>query len=90
MKARSLLKLVSAALLAGAIAQELKKPADERTWHGHVAGFVPYDFRPPTLDRLRRAYWNPGDSKILTERVFGVGWAVNVGRLVRLAKERVA
>jgi len=39
---------------------------------------------------LRRAYWNPGDSTILTERVFGVGWAVNLGRLVRLAKDRVA
>jgi len=31
-------------LTLAAVAQELGKPEDQRTWHGKVAG-VPYDFR---------------------------------------------
>ena len=61
-----------------ALYQELKKPAEERTWHGKVAGVVPYDFRVPTVERLRAAYWDPSSDTVFTERVFGVGWAVNI------------
>jgi len=61
-----------------AIYQELRKPDAERTWHGKVAGVVPYDFRVPTLDRLRTAYWDPDTDQVFTDRVFGVGWAVNL------------
>jgi hypothetical protein len=70
----------------GAVYQELKKPDAERTWHGKVAGVVPYDFRLPTLERLREAYWNPESDQIFSERVFGVGWAVNIP----VAAQRVA
>jgi hypothetical protein len=62
----------------GALYQELKKPDAERTWNGKVAGVVPYDFRLPTFERLREAYWNPESDQIFSERVFGVGWAVNI------------
>jgi hypothetical protein len=61
-----------------ALYQELRKPEAERTWHGKVAGVVPYDFRVPTLDRLRSAYWDPSSDVVFTDRVFGVGWAVNL------------
>ena len=61
-----------------AVYQELRKPEAERTWHGKVAGIVPYDFRVPTLDRLRSAYWDPESDVVFTDRVFGVGWAVNL------------
>jgi hypothetical protein len=61
-----------------ALYQELRKPEAERTWHGKVAGVVPYDFRLPTIDRLRAAYWNPESDVVFTDRVFGVGWAVNL------------
>ncbi len=61
-----------------AIYQELRKPDAERTWHGKVAGVVPYDFRVPTIDRLRAAYWDPDTDQVFTDRVFGVGWAVNL------------
>ena len=61
-----------------ALYQELRKPDAERTWHGKVAGVVPYDFRVPTIERLRAAYWDPESDVIFTERVFGVGWAVNL------------
>ena len=62
----------------GALYQELKKPDAERTWNGKVVGVVPYDFRLPTFERLRAAYWNPESDQIFSERVFGVGWAVNI------------
>jgi hypothetical protein len=63
-----------------AVVQELRKPAEERTWHGKVADFVPYDFRMPTIDRFRETYWNPG-GPILSGKVWGVGWAPNFGAL---------
>jgi len=73
----NLLKIAAAALLVAALYQELKKPPEEREWHGKVANFVPYEFRPPTLERLRERLWNPEDHRIFTEHVFGVGWAIN-------------
>lgn len=81
-----LLRLVrTAAWLAlfGAIYQELKKPPDERTWHGKVLGVVPYDFRVPTLENLRRAYWDPDRDEVFSEHVFGVGWAINIPVAIR-------
>jgi hypothetical protein len=67
-------------LAVAAVATELVKPADERTWHGRVLGAVPYDFRPPTWKRIREAYWNPQSDRLFSDRVFGVGWAVNLYR----------
>lgn len=61
-----------------AIVGELRKPAAERTWHGKVADFVPYDFRMPTAERLRETYWNP-EGPIISSKLWGVGWALNVG-----------
>jgi hypothetical protein len=82
--------LIGAALVAAAVAQELRKPSSERTWHGRLAGFVPYDFRPPTVERFKDAWWNPSDPRIFTDRVFGVGWSVNLGRVVKMTREAVA
>jgi hypothetical protein len=62
----------------GALYQELRKPDAERTWHGKVAGVIPYDFRLPTVERLRKAYWDPESDVIFSDHVFGVGWAVNI------------
>jgi hypothetical protein len=75
------LRLLGVGLIVAAVAKELAKPKAERTWTGHVLGFVPYDFRVPTLRRVRDAYWNPNDDRLFTERVLGVGWAVNFYRL---------
>jgi len=74
--------LAWAALIA-AIYQELRKPPAERTWHGKVGGVIPYDFRVPTVDRFRSAYWDPASDRVFSDRVFGVGWAVNVPVLIR-------
>ncbi|CAN5591404.1 hypothetical protein BH24ACT26_BH24ACT26_15470 [soil metagenome] len=85
-KRRSLARVVGWGLVAAAVSQELRKPAGERTWHGRVAAFVPYDFRVPTIERIRSSWWNPNDERIFTDQVFGVGWAVNLGRIARLTQ----
>lgn len=87
----NILKIAAVALVAAAVYQELKKPPGERDWHGKIADFIPYDFRPPTVERFRERFWNPDDPRILTEHAFGVGWAVNfyalLDRLQTLKKE---
>jgi len=71
--------------IVGAIAvvQELSKPPEERTWHGKVAGLLPYDLRRPTIERFREASWNP-DGPILSSKAWGFGWAPNLGAIKRL------
>lgn len=83
---RNLWRLVLFIIGAAAIAQELRKPASERTWHGKVADFVPYDFRKPTLERFREAYWNEA-GPILSPRAFGVGWVPNFGAMKRVLND---
>lgn len=78
-----LLRMAVVGAVAGALYIELRKPPAERTWHGKLAGFVPYDFRLPSLEQLRSAYWNPRSPKVFTDRPLGVGWAVNIPTLLR-------
>ena len=49
--------------------------------HGTFLGIVPYDFRGPTLARLKERMWNPDDERIITPRDFGIGWTLNLYRL---------
>lgn len=85
-KLRRLLKVAAVALLVGAIREEMNKPESERTGYGEVAGVVPYDFRPPTFQRLRESLWNPDDERLITPHPWGVGWTVNLGRALRILK----
>lgn len=39
---------------------------------------VPFEFRRPTVQRIRSRWWNPDDESIFTPHVFGVGWSINV------------
>ncbi len=75
-------------LVVAAVVQELRKDPDEREWHGTVFGFVPYDLRPPTVERVKSAMWSPDDPRLLKPHAFGVGWTLNVGRLVRLIRDQ--
>ncbi|MBU1493213.1 MAG: hypothetical protein KKE89_05895 [Actinobacteria bacterium] len=68
---------------AVAIVQELRKPPEERTWHGKVADLVPYDLRKPTMERFRDTYWNP-DGPLVSSKAWGVGWAPNLAAVKRL------
>jgi hypothetical protein len=81
-----LLRAAALFLTMAAVAQELSKPEGQRTWHGRVAG-VPYDFRMPTPHRFRDAYWNPNDERLFTDRVVGIGWAINFAQVVARLRE---
>ena len=65
-------------LVALAVRDQLRLPPEERTWHGQIGGVIPYDFRRPTLERMRAAFWNKETSQILVPQPFGVGWTVNL------------
>ena len=81
--AKNLWRFLLIAIGVFAVVQELRKPANERTWHGKVGGFVPYDFRKPTIERFRESYWNDA-GPILSPRAFGVGWVPNFGAMKRV------
>ena len=74
-----IIRLIQAAAITvtiAAVCQELEKPKEERHWHGKI-GFIPYDFRMPTIERLKESYWNPANSRIFTPEALGIGWAIN-------------
>ncbi len=79
---------VGIGLVLAAVAQELRKPREARTWHGTIAGFVPYDFRTPIGPRVRERMWAPEDPGVLVPQAFGVGWTLNFGRLAALLRRR--
>ena len=82
---RILLWLTIAATVA-AVIDQLRLPSSQRNWQGEVFG-VPYDFRRPTFGRIKSRWWNPDDPRLFTPRAFGVGWDVNLHRLLRLARQ---
>jgi hypothetical protein len=67
---------VSAAVVGAAILDQLRLPAEQRSWQGHL-GAVPYDFRFPTPQRIREKVWNKDTSRVLMPHLFGVGWSLN-------------
>jgi hypothetical protein len=73
---------VGTALIAAAVVQQLKRPPSERDWHGTLGGVVPYDLRPPTLDRLKASLWDPDSERCWLPRALGVGWSPNLARVV--------
>lgn len=81
-----LVQLGIGVVVVQALREQLSRPPEERTWHGRV-GPVPYDFRVPTLDQLQSAYWNPDDERLFTDRVLGVGWAINFAQVRRIVQE---
>lgn len=73
-----IVRMATLAAIAGAIYTEMRLPAEERTWHGKLLGFVPYDFRLPSPAKLMRAWWNPGSNQLFGDTPFGVGWSINM------------
>lgn len=86
---QQLLRLVGLGLFVAAVVTELRKPSAERTWHGVVIGVVPYDLRVPTYARVRERMWDPENPRLFAPQPFGVGWTLNVGRLVASARRRL-
>ena len=82
-------RLVQLALIyvtVQAIREQLSRPPEQRTWRGKI-GPVPYDFRIPTLDDFKAAYWNPDSDRLFTDRVLGVGWGINFAQVVKIVNE---
>ena len=48
---------------------------------GTLAG-IPYDWRRPTVARVRSRLWNPSDPHLFVPRAFGMGWDINFARLL--------
>jgi hypothetical protein len=46
--------------------------------YGKIFGLVPYDLRPPSLERARRTFWNAEDSRFLVPTFVGAGWTANL------------
>ena len=44
---------------------------------------VPYDWRRPTVARVKSRMWNHDDPRLFTPKSFGWGWDVNLARLFR-------
>lgn len=76
------LTIIGLAVLMGlAIREQLQMPPEERTWHGTLYG-IPYDFRWPTIERLRQTFWNKDTARVLVPNVFGMGWSINFYPLI--------
>ncbi len=56
MDLQKLIRLITLGLAVAAVVKELRTPPEERQWNG-VLGFVPYDFRVPTLARVKERMW---------------------------------
>jgi hypothetical protein len=52
---------------------------------GHFLG-MPYDFRKPSFEKIKKRFWNSEDRRILTPMVFGWGYAFNLYELGRSLK----
>ena len=49
---------------------------------------VPYDFRIPTVKKVRDRVWNPKDPRMMTPSAFGIGWTPNAYQLVKRFQSR--
>ena len=85
---QAVIRLVMLALVVAAVIKELRLPPDQRTWNGKL-GFVPYELRIPTVERFKERVWNPTSPTLVGPKVFGVGWTLNIGRVVELVKQKV-
>lgn len=82
-KLRRIVRLAGLAAALWALGTELAKDPKDRTWNGEVAGFVPYDFRAPSIEKLRRTYWDTSSDRIISPKAFGVGWTLNLAPVAR-------
>ena len=56
-------------------------PSDNEARTGTFLG-VPYDWRRPTVARVKARWWNPSEPRLFTPKVYGWGWDVNLARLL--------
>jgi hypothetical protein len=44
---------------------------------------IPYDWRRPTLARVKQRWWNPNDDRIFTPKSYGWGFDINFYSVLR-------
>ncbi|MEX1158593.1 MAG: DUF5808 domain-containing protein [Thermomicrobiales bacterium] len=86
---RRLLVVAGTLLATLAVLDQVGRRPEDRDWHGRVL-CVPYDFRPPTVERLLERVWNPNDERVLVPQMFGIGWTINLFQLKRHAQLLIA
>lgn len=45
---------------------------------------VPYDFRRPTIEKVRQRFWCPEDNRVFSSMVSGWGYLINLYRVTRV------
>jgi hypothetical protein len=65
------------AFVGAAIVDQVRRPPEDRTWYGKLVG-IPYDFRFPSVERIRATFWNKSTQQVLVPQVFGIGWTINL------------
>jgi hypothetical protein len=43
---------------------------------------IPYDWRRPTVARLKSRWWNPAEPRLFTPKTFGWGYDINLARVL--------
>ena len=85
---RRFIRILGIGMVVAAVTKELRLPREEREWHGTI-GPVPYDFRVPTLARVRERVWARDSTKVFVPTLFGVGWTLNIGGIITLLRKAV-
>ncbi len=44
---------------------------------------LPYDWRRPSLERIRGRAWDPANPKLFVPKAYGWGYSLNFARLLR-------
>ncbi|MDW7981572.1 MAG: hypothetical protein RMH81_01965 [Thermomicrobium sp.] len=78
-----LVRWITLGLIGAALYDQLRRAPAERTWVGHV-GPVPYDFRRPSLERLRASLYDPANAQLFTPIAWGIGWSLNLATAQRV------
>jgi len=61
----------------------IRKRKKTGTWLG-----VPFDWRRPTVARVRQRWWNPKDRRVFTPKSFGWGFDINLYEVLRRLRLR--
>ncbi len=44
---------------------------------------LPYEWRRPTPERLKRGFWDPHDRRVFVPKVYGWGYGLNLHEVAR-------
>ena len=79
---RRILLAAGAVLVGAAVAEELMKPREQRTWEGRILDLIPYDLRIAPPEGFREAKANPSQARIV------LGYRLDLENAVKFARRR--